>query len=398
MTRRCPTGLALIVILLTGCSSNGARSTDAGLGADAGGSFLTFDPREAVDALRSGPSPTHEAELFHQVLEHLTKPANLPVDGDWPEDFGDANYFGPVFFQRYATASGVGEQRLLAQQSSYHNELLVRRSVEDPLELIARPADTLMGALGLAEVIRGEPSARRAALLQETLDAVDGLAAAANDYPVLGTLPQGIPTSIYGPTTLNGALALMHLEASEALVPAADEADHLQRAAAVLQNGRIGGYASSLGYYRMGPEDDALYLYPNVMQMLAHARAYQLTQESMYRERAEALYEAIQPLKVADEGRYRSPYGSSADDFTSLSSQNYLMLALLVLHETTGKAVYRQEVLDILEFLRDHLLVDGRVLHHWMDGAPPQPQHSVHYCSGCNLQLLYVIWRLHQGA
>ena len=154
-----------------------------------------------------------------------------------------------------------------------------------------------------------------------------------------------------------------------------------------------------------------------------------------------AVHAGIQPLRVAEDsglvgpGRYRSPYsadieGAQTDDYTTLSSQNYLMMALMLLHEVTGDAAYLLEVDAILDFLEGPMVGewclshfhtagcaepcdDGDVcieetcfddscppgvLHHWIAGRAARPEDTVLVCSGCNLQLLYVMWyRQHLG-
>jgi hypothetical protein len=40
--------------------------------------------------------------------------------------------------------------------------------------------------------------------------------------------------------------------------------------------------------------------------------------------------------------------------------------------------------------LQDHCT--GGVLHHLMDGNIAVPEDPEFFCSGCNLQLLYVLW------
>jgi hypothetical protein len=127
--------------------------------------------------------------------------------------------------------------------------------------------------------------------------------------------------------------------------------------------------------------------------------------------------------------RYRSPYSAKTmsaktDDYTTLSSQNYLILALMLLHEITGERRYLDEVDRVFDFIEQSLMgemcaaeisaddcapacaakqvclkkrcfADGchcGVLHHWMDGRVAAPADPEYFCSGCNLQLLYDLW------
>jgi uncharacterized protein YyaL (SSP411 family) len=72
------------------------------------------------------------------------------------------------------------------------------------------------------------------------------------------------------------------------------------------------------------------------------------------------------------------------------------MIALLLLAGATGEERYRDEAREILTFLATHLLADGQVRHHWVDGEAARETDETYYCSGCNLQLLYVMWGLEQ--
>ena len=144
----------------------------------------------------------------------------------------------------------------------------------------------------------------------------------------------------------------------------------------------------------------------NVVMIIALARMYQATTEEPYLQRAEALYDAIQPLRCPDRPGYHSPYsaevmGATTDDYTTLSSMNYSLFAFALLNQITEKQIYRDEIDSILDFIRLYLFVpeDGRVYHHWMDGRLAVPEDPEYYCIGCNLQLLYVIWwiRHHLG-
>ena len=89
--------------------------------------------------------------------------------------------------------------------------------------------------------------------------------------------------------------------------------------------------------------------------------------------------------------------GAETDDYSTLSSTNYTMLAMALLYQETGHQSYRDEIDMLLGFVENYLWVeaDGCVYHHWMDGALAEPTDPEYYCVGCNLQLLYIIWWVH---
>ena len=73
----------------------------------------------------------------------------------------------------------------------------------------------------------------------------------------------------------------------------------------------------------------------------------------------------------------------------SLSSQNYLVLALRLIAEETGDPRYLDEARAVLSFVETHLYWHGMAWHHWENGA-----RASWYCTGCNFQLLYDLWLL----
>ena len=141
------------------------------------------------------------------------------------------------------------------------------------------------------------------------------------------------------------------------------------------------------------------------MMMLVLTRLYAVTGERSYLQTAEGIFEAIQPLRNQQRGGYNSPYsaqamGAKTDDYSTLSSQNYLSLALLTMYEQTQNPRYFEEAVFVLQFVRQRLYdpAQGRLLHHFIDGRMALPSDPEYFCTGCNLQFLYVMWYgLHQA-
>ena len=116
--------------------------------------------------------------------------------------------------------------------------------------------------------------------------------------------------------------------------------------------------------------------------------------------------------------------GATTNDYSTLSSHNYLMLALAVLYEITEDPAYVLELDTLLDTMEHDLygpwclshVHDNKcapacadsdacvadtcrsdecghaVLHHWIDGRAAIPTDPEFMCAGCNLQLLYVMW------
>jgi hypothetical protein len=181
-------------------------------------------------------------------------------------------------------------------------------------------------------------------------------------------------------------------------------------------------------YYLFGTSRTDVDLYPNVAMIVLEARLFQLTGDPQYKDRALALYHAIQPLKLPD-GRYYSEYsavefGAKTMDYSTLSSQNYTEMALLLLYQITGDPSYVVEADRLVATVADKLrgtwclgqvhnqpcaatcsspqvciatrcsedVCEGGLLHHWMDGRLALPGDPTFFCSGCNLQSLYILW------
>ncbi len=349
------------------------------------------------------------------------------VDGDWKEDWGDGAFFGLAFYAREGTESG-NEAYLAIADELYQRNLGV---VRDQDLLTGDVNEIAMSLLGIVEYMAatGDTTA---------LDEVDGvLETLADLLEMVGYYlpPEAIGSwavDFYGPTSINALLALIF--AQRALLVGGDGTEAAAETAVAMADA-IDAEMWNGTYYDMSEERPGLFLYPGVSMILLHARLHQLTGDDTHRERALAIHTGIQPLRVAEDsglagpGRYRSPYsaeieGAQTDDYSTLSAQNYLMMALMMLHEITDDPAYLLEVDAILDFVEGHLVgewclshvhlddcdpgcdggqicVDGTcmddscqlgVLHHWIDGRVASPEDSAFVCSGCNLQLLYVMW------
>lgn len=72
------------------------------------------------------------------------------------------------------------------------------------------------------------------------------------------------------------------------------------------------------------------------------------------------------------------------------------MLGFMLMYGNTGDARYLDDVLAILEdiYRRLYDAREGKILHHWIDGRVANRDDPDYFCSGCNLQTLYVLWYL----
>ena len=136
-------------------------------------------------------------------------------------------------------------------------------------------------------------------------------------------------------------------------------------------------------------------LYPNATMMLTYGRALQMIGHGLYRGRIKEIYAGIEPLRADTGDHFHSPYsreeaGAVDADYATLSSQNYLMIGLWLGYEATGDQRFLDDIDRILGWIESHLLVDGLIKHHWVNGRVADGRDLYDFCAGCNLQTLYI--------
>ena len=333
--------------------------------------------------------------MFEEVRTYLDRP-ELFVDGEWQLHYGDGSMFGPSFDLAEWKRTGDSRHYDRAIAALENNRALVEAATEKPADYLDQLETLSMSLLSLIEAgIYLDPE--EAKPYQEAADnlliPLDFLASTYSDYL---EIDQGeFAATTYGPTALSAFLALMHLEHVLAY-PSVNPEHHLTRGQAVLESIRERAWDPEMGAYRFAPDDERLMLYPNITVMLAYARADQLTGDNQHRQYFDATYQGIQPLKNPAGDHYHSPYsaeemGALDEDYSTLSSQNYLMLALVAAYRNTGDIRYLQETDTILGWIADKLLVDGQILHHWVNGHAATEAEPWVYCLGCNVQTLYIL-------
>jgi hypothetical protein len=350
------------------------------------------------DVAGYGLTTTYEPALVNTLLDRFTKSEFMPVEGNWPDDYGDGNYYGPAFMLRYGLAANNSKLVDIGEDNLVYNNAIVQKGFDKISVLLGQMEEVLMAGFGMIEGERHQPNDDQRKRLYDLIDLLDNLAKGFGYYIPDEAFSGGFAASTYGPTSLNGILAAMNFEAALQL-GGENKEKWIATGKEILAAGRAKAYDEKLGYYIFSETRTGHFLYPNIAQMLGNLRAYQLTDDNAYLEHAESLYDAIEPLSLEGKSWYRSPYsaeemGAKTDEYTTLSSQNYAMLALTVAYGVTKKQKYKDRALKILEFVRADLLEGDRILHHWIDGKIASPTDKYVYCSGCNLQVLYVIWQM----
>lgn len=382
----------------------------------------------ACDTSDSPAAPTAAAPMppfrHHDLYSSLFDEADhfTIVEGDWQEDYGDAAFYGLAIYAR--TAADASDPGRIARAEAARARAV---AVIDDADLLNGDINEFaMSALGLVEAIDASGDSSALPVLDEFIDRLDTLVGALGYY-LDGLEDQSWAFQSYGVTAVSALIGLINAQYAFVLGGdrAADRTAWAAQMAAAIDERAWNGTS-----YDFGGSRDIACIYPNVAMILLNARLFQLTGEARYRERALATYQGIQPFKLPGEpARYRSPYsaeamGATTDDYFTLSSQNYLIFALMTLAEITGDPAYALEADSVLDTLESRLrgswclsdkhkdpcspvcaatevcvtgactadTCQGGVLHHWIDGRAALPTDPEYFCSGCNLQLLYVMW------
>ena len=347
-------------------------------------------------ALRPLEVSTKYQGMF-EAVERYVNDSERFVEGRWQEHWGDGALFGPLYDLSMWRANGTQAHYNRAIEALEVNRALVEEAAPNLMNHLDNFETLSMSLLSIVKAgeYLDDPSAYGQAAAQMMVG-VESVSELFNDYIELDA--GDFATSVYGPTAMTAAVATLHVELAFNY-PSQDQAHHLRRAGEILDRIHEKVWDEVMSVYRFAPGDTRLMLYPNATVMLALARAYELTGESRYLERFEHTFAGIQGLKDPDGDHYHSPYsaesmGAEDEDYTTHSSQNYLMLGLLSAYQATQKAAYLVEIDTLLGFLESRLLVGEQIMHHWMNGRAANDEDRYDYCLGCNMQTLFLLLSL----
>jgi hypothetical protein len=352
------------------------------------------------------------------------------ANGDWQDDLGDAPFYGLAWLARRAESNESDAEELTRRDAALAN---ARALLEGNL-LEGDVQDRVMAALGVIDYVGASGDRSIVPALDDFIDRLDSLTRTLGDYIEVGA-DRSWALRTYGPTAVTALIALVEAQYA-LLVGGARAQERIDRALALdakireraltdLADTSTGRQARG---YAFAPGQTGLYDYPNLAMLLLKARLFRLTKREEFRLEARAVYAALQPLKLSDApARYSSPYakaslGIDTRDLSTLSSQNYLTLGLLLLFEITGEQRFVDEADRVLDgiaamrgpWCRSNLhdpasctpaCGEGQacvetactadrcttgLLHHVVDGRLALPEDGTLFCAGCNLQTLYV--------
>ena len=318
------------------------------------------------------------------------------AEGQWTEDYGDAAAFGAYYFSHIAADLQTSEYLQIADESMAYNLQVVQQATDDFAWMLTNLEEVFMSAQGLIEYTSVFQEDSNNASIEALLDSVDPLVQSTGDY--MDVSIGEFAADLYGPTSITAGMAVAYTQYA-----LHDEGEFGQKMSLRAQEiaETIHQEAFHIDHYRFHPDNEKQYLYPNSTMLILLMRLHELTGDAKYLNRAELVYEGIQPLRNDSMGFYRSPYseeaeGAETDEYSTLSSQNYLMMGLATLYQATADPIYLEDIFQILDhiYLRLYDDEEHKILHHWIDGRVATPNDPSYFCSGCNLQTLFILWYL----
>ena len=322
--------------------------------------------------------------MFEKVLR-LTQREDLYQDGSWNEHFGDGCLFGPSFDVQYGLVAGSDEHMRRGKDTLTHNAGFVEEASQDLfayndelevfIDVFAQP------------VTSGSTNGNRLCAIDPLLQSLDTISLALGDYfePTVGEFA----TASYGPTSVRNFLTINHIERAAGYEENSEH--HFERARTMTTAIHDVAWDEELGTYRFVRE-----LYPNITFMLSYARMYPETGADGFLEAFYRTYDGTEPLSAVSGDHFHSPYGfesmgATDEDYSTFSSQNYLLLALLSAYQSTGNKALLDEVDTILTFIEIHLMEGDLITRHWIDGRAASHHDPWYFCMGCNVQTLYIL-------
>ena len=319
-------------------------------------------------------------------------------NGEWTEDFGDGAAFGAMYFANVAASGGDAQHLDYATETRTYNLSVVKQAGDDLGWALENLEEVFMASQGLLEY---------AGLFEddEAVQALDVLIDNVMDPVVIGfgnyvdASLGDFAADLYGPTAITAGLVVIYTQYALRL-QTPQRMKRIDRAVEILDVIHEQAWDEDGSRYVFRPGVERLFLYPNGTMLIALNRVYQLTGQDRFLDRAKATFNGIQPLRK-EKGYYQSPYsqeyqGAMTDEYGTLSAQNYLTIGLLLMHQNTGDEIYLAEAVTLINFVRTRLYDASarKLLHHWIDGRPALETDPDYFCSGCNLQVLYIIWYL----
>ena len=330
-------------------------------------------------------------ELFCTIYERLFV-GSVIVDDNDVEDYGDSMaYCSALIFTLDMHGQADAIELAFAQTLVEGYKRQMDRFAANPFSIVLDSnlaMEAYIGVLGLLVGYEATGNPEFLIYIDLYFDTILELT------DTLGTLIYYIPIPPYGPTTIKAGIAGTLLHYPFATGGRGQSAKRFEQGIATLAEMDVMTWDDQIPGYRYMTWDHHAYAYQysNVTAIQALIRAYTLTDDESYLQRAEQVADGLELLYseqykgylASDESFEQAPH--SAEQYIALSGQNYTIFAQLLLYQATGKDVYLERALGLFEFISDTLWVGQEQLcyHDIQHGKLAD-----WYCTGCNWQLLY---------
>jgi hypothetical protein len=359
-------------------------------------------------AFSGSPGKAPFQEMYEDVYQDLMDPVNNPdlLKGKVQPEYGDAYVYVPAIFYHRAMTEGYNvkdeEIKIADAFVSRYDEYLSAFAAA-PFRMMMQVFDVVMHAyIGIGGVYFAyfyQPDEKLKAQIERYLDTMQVFVKLS--YPIM--YYQMEP---YGPTTPLAGLAAFYLQYPMTFGRDSEKARQYERLGfSLLEKMDKHLWCEKEGKYLYSiiPGYDFTYVYSNATMVQALVRAYYLTGDEKYFQRAERIMETLHKdlyhpgykgyLAAEDNCRYKRKYRKVGDqynrEYMALSCNNYMAFGWLLLYE--AGAFEDQVMLEraeqairfTQEWLWDH---KGKIQHHIERGVLSEPDR---YCAGCNFQSLY---------
>jgi hypothetical protein len=348
-------------------------------------------------------------EMYADVAAYVLEPSHSPdlAHGVVEIEYGDAKAYFPAWVyvrDRLPGAKPAAFEFEIARAMHQRYRRSFETISEHPLKIFQDLNAAMDAAIGIEGILRAyehDASPEYHDLARRYLEFAKLLARRPG-------LLMGYHMQPYGPATVLAGGAWFYLEYARAAGPDDPDHDAYERLGlSLIEKMDRQLYSEKKHAYRYScrPGYDFIYVYDNAVMVQALTRAYVLTGERRYYDRALAVMNTLEQaldhpayggfLAAEENSRYRRQYEKVGPqynrEYMALSAHNYLVYAYLSLYEAGG---FQDEELlakaaKCLRFERDRLWDRrGKIQHHLERGKISEPKD---YCMGCNFQTLYHI-------
>lgn len=356
------------------------------------------------------------SSLYHNIHSHLLENelceqcANYR-DGDLLSDFGDGTAYGPALFyslkregratdyeSKIAEEMTERELRLIEELHEKGIFSFITEGLNDPLVI----SEVFVGIAGIFMAYESEKNEKYQDAVIKYYEALRPVI----DLPDSTTFESFLKINIpwYGPVTLYGGLAGFFLQYPFTFGRSSPEASTFTSAGFFILdklNQKVFDMNRNNYKYMDNELYTFIYQYSNITVMQGLIRAYLYTKDESYLERAKNVMETMEILWSEEYEGYLSAennpeyfefynnIGNSQyrNEYIPLSGSNYMIYANLLMYQITEEEKYNERIKKIFDFIESKLYHDGIAWHDIQFGKL-----SDRYCSGCNLQLLYMIY------